>query len=270
MKQGITMLVTDPEYKNHSVFGELDGHIAFYEQLAYSVSHWASLGTSSLFNMDSYVFSSIQGTLASIRAILRDGRINDAYALLRKYYDSVTINIYSILYLDEHRSIDNFAVEQIDKWVKGETPLPKYRIMSSYIRCSPKVALITGLLFTVGDDRYKRLRDRCNDHTHFNFYKNVLLNDPQIYDSDRGKVLDEFAVDARDVLILHFAYMFFAEERYMMSSDYLDCLECGMPPEADSEYWVAPFIQDVFDKTVTRYRPDIAAAIKGHTNMRLE
>jgi hypothetical protein len=82
------MMPTDQEYQSYPVFSELDRYIAFYELLAHSVFQFVSMGTKAICNIDSYVFSSIQGTLTSIRTILRDGRINDAYALLRKYYDS--------------------------------------------------------------------------------------------------------------------------------------------------------------------------------------
>jgi hypothetical protein len=261
------MMVTDPEYQNHPVFSELDRHITFYKQLAQSVFSWVSLGTGAACNIDSYVFSSIQGTLTSIRAILRDGRINDAYALLRKYYDSAIINIYSNLYLQDHFSVENFVVKQIDNWRKGKTRLPEYRIMAQYIRSSSRVTPITAVLFA--DDRYKRLRDRCNDHTHYNFYRNVLLNDSEIALPGRGLALDQFSTDARDVLILHVAYLFCANGHYMMSSDYRDSIECGMIPEPDSQYWVAPFVQDVFDQTVAKHRPDVAATIREHTSMHL-
>lgn len=137
------MLVSDPKYQSHAVFAELERHIGFYEHLAHSVFQWVSSGTSAIGNIDSYVYSSIQGTLASIKTILRVGRINDAYALLRKYHDSVVINIYSILYLEEHFSIDNFVVEQIDRWLKGTAQLPEYRVMSQYIRSSTRVASVT-------------------------------------------------------------------------------------------------------------------------------
>src|SRR5688572_12665287 len=102
-----------------TVFDQLTKYSEFYRQLADSVFHWAAQGTSSAWNIDSYVYFSIQGTLESVAAILRSGRINDAYALLRKYHDSAVINIYSILYLDEHFGINNFVVEQIDSWVRG-------------------------------------------------------------------------------------------------------------------------------------------------------
>jgi hypothetical protein len=262
------MMPTDQEYQTHPVFSELDHYVAFYESLAHSVFQFVTLGTKAICNIDSYVFSSIQGTLTSIRTILRDGRINDAYALLRKYYDSAIITIYSNLYLEEHFSIENFIVQQIDNWLKGKDRLPEYRVMSEYIRKSPRVAPITQLLFA--DDRYKRLRDRCNDHTHYNFYHNVLLNDPEIHLPNRGKALDNFARDVRDVVILHAAYQFVAKQHYMASSDYLDSLECGLTPEPDSQYWVAPFVQDLFDEVIVQHRPDVAATIKEHTSMHLK
>jgi hypothetical protein len=261
------MMVSDEEYQKHTVFADLERYAAFYESLAYSVFGFVSVGTRAICNIDSYVFSSIQGTLASIHAILRDGRINDAYALLRKYYDSAIINIYTGLYLEDHVSIENFIVTQIDRWLQGKERLPEFRIMSQYIRGSSRVAPITGLLFA--DDRYKLLRDHCNDHTHYNFYRNVLLNDKEILLKGRRQALEEFSNDLRDVLILHLSCMFFANGHYMMSSDHLDYLECGMTPEQDSQYWIAPFVQEIFDQTIKKSRPDIAATIKQHSSMHL-
>lgn len=261
------MMVDDPRYLNHAVFGELDRLIAFYDQLAHSMFLWVSPGTSALCNIDSYVYSSIRGTLASICSILREGQINDAYAFLRKYYDSAIINVYSILYLDDHFSIDNFIVERIDNWLKGKSRLPEYKEMMKYIRSAPAVAPITAALSA--DDRYLRIRDRCNDHTHYNFYSHVLLNDGQIRLTGRGKALDQLAADVQDVFILHLAYLFYAKQNYMASSDYVDYLESGMTPEPDSQYWVAPFIQEAFDQTVAKHRPDVAATVKSQTSMHL-
>lgn len=261
------MMVSDEQYQNHAVFGDLERYAAFYWSLAHSVFGFLSLGTRAVCNIDSYLFTSTQGTLVSIQAILRDGRINDAYALLRKYYDSAIINIYTGLYLQDHFSIQNFVVEQIDKWMQGKDRLPEFRIMSQYIRKSERVSPITALLFA--DDRYKRLRDRCNDHTHYNFYRNVLLNDKEISFGGRGPALEEFSNDLRDLVILHVSYVFFVNGHYMMSSDYVDCLECGMTPEPGSQYWVAPFVQEIFDQTVKKFRPDIAATIKQQGSMDL-
>ena len=263
------MMVSDEEYQKHRVFTELEQYASFYENLAESVFLFASVGTRAICNIDSYMFSSIQGTLASIQAILRDGRINDAYALLRKYYDSAIINIYTRLYLYDHVSIENFIVKQVDDWLRAKERLPEYRIMSQYIRHSQRITPITALLFSNADDRYKRIRERCNDHTHYNFYQNVLLNDKEIRLEGRRQVLEEFSNDFRDIFIMHLSCMFVANEHYMVSSDYLDCLECKITPEPDSQYWVAPFVQEIFDQVINKFRPDITSAIKQHSSMYL-
>lgn len=261
------LMVTDADYQGHVVFSELDYLISFYEQLAISVFSWHSRGTRSLCGTDSYVFSSIQGTLTSIQLVLRDGRINDAYALFRKYLDSVAINIYANLYLDEKYSIENLIVEQIDNWMTGKEGLPPFREISEYIKNSRVVKHITDVIQS--DDRYKRIRQRGNDHTHYNFFGTLLLNDKDLSIPGRAKALDNIIVDLRDTFIFHIAYIFSIREIYMMASDHLDSLESGLEPDPDSQYWVAPFIQEAFDKLITVHRPDITNAIKSSISMQL-
>jgi hypothetical protein len=123
----------DKAYTEHPVFGLLSKYAEFYGNLSLSIFAFVSMGTKAIINIDTYVFSSMQGTLESIRDILINGHINDAYALLRKYYDAATINIYSDLYLDEHFSIENFVVEKIENWLKGKEQLPDIRGMNNYI-----------------------------------------------------------------------------------------------------------------------------------------
>ncbi|MGZ4079348.1 MAG: hypothetical protein ACXVDW_18035, partial [Bacteroidia bacterium] len=75
------------EYVQHPVFKQLIEYSEFYHSLSDSVMSWVAPGVGSAINIDTYVFSSMQGTLESIHDILKKGRINDSYALLRKYYD---------------------------------------------------------------------------------------------------------------------------------------------------------------------------------------
>lgn len=261
------MQVTDKAYQEHRVFTELQRYMGFYEQLAMSVFSFATMGTKAICNIDTYVYSSMQGTVESMRTILLAGRINDAYALLRKYYDSAVINVYSNLYLHNNFSIESFIVEKINNWLQGKEKLPEYRVMSQYIKASEALKPISDA-FGV-DDRYKRLRDRCNDHTHYNFYRYAMLNDKEIHIDNRGWWLDRFSEDVRDIFILHLGYIFFLNSHYMMSSDHLDALECGIQPEEDSQYWVAPFIQEIFDEVITPRRPDVTVTIKASSAMQL-
>lgn len=255
------------EYQEHKIFGQISEFSDFYKSLSFSIMSSVNQGTKAI-NLDTYVFSSIQGTLDSINEILIKGRINDSYALLRKYYDSTIINVYTNLYLNDHFSIENFIVEKIDNWRKGTNTIPEYRVISKYIQDSEKLKPITELLKK--DELYKDIRSRCNDHTHYNYYHNLLLNDGEIYLPNRIKELDTFSTDLTAIFVQHFAYLFYLNDHYMMSSDYLDSLEIGMTPKEDSQYWVAPFIQQFFDKWIKPNRQDIADELKSKTSMKLE
>lgn len=255
------------EYTEHSIFEQLKYYSEFYGSLSFSIMNWSSMGTKAILNLDTYTYSSIKGTINSIAEILSKGRINDAYALLRKYYDSTIINTYTNLYLMDNFSIDNFIVEKIDNWRQGTDTIPEYRVISKYIKESPKLASINNLLNR--DDRYKKIRDRCNNNTHYNFYSNILLNDNQIYNPNRIKWLNIFSKDIEAIFIQHMAYIFYLNEHYMMSSDYVDCLDLDIQPEEESQYWVAPFVQEVFDKIIKMKRYDIAEEIKKNTTMQL-
>jgi hypothetical protein len=260
----------DNRYLEHKVFTQLIDYANFYNALSFHILGWVKHGTQAIMNLDTYVYSSMQGTLESIRDILIKGRINDSYSLLRKYYDATIINVYSNLYLSDNFSIDNFTVVQIDNWLRGINKLPEYRKMSKYIRDSTKLAPIITLLFA--DEKYKNIRERCNDHTHYNYYHNLLLNDNEIYlaNNKRLNSLNRFSADLEDIFIQHLAFLFYLNEHYMMSSDYTDSLELGMEPEEGSQYFVAPFIQDIFNKVIKAKRADIAEEIKRNSSMELE
>ena len=254
-------------YQSHSVFDDLEFYMRFYEGLAFTTLSFLTSGTKSVVNIDSYTYSSMQGTIDSISKVLRAGRINDAYALLRKFYDSVIINIYTILYLKEHFCEKNLIVEQIQEWMNGNKQLSSYEDMVMYIRNFESTSPISDALLS--DDRYKNIRDRCNFHSHYNFFRYVILNDNEISIPNRLRYLEAYRNDLRDLIIVHVAYTFFVNYHYMMSSDYVDALECGMQPETDSQYWVAPFVQKVFDKVVTPYRPMITELIRDASAMQI-
>jgi len=256
------------DFTEHSVFGQLNDFISFYDTLSYTTMGFVSSGVIGVINLNTYVFSSIKGTLDSIKLVLSNGRINDAYALLRKYYDSTIINIYTNLYVEENSSLEKFIVDKIQNWIKGTDKLPSYREISQYIRNSNRLNPISELIEK--NELYKNIRIRCNDHLHYNYYHNIVYNDNQIYLENRVKYLEIFSNDLKAVFIQHFAYLFYLMDYYMMSTEYVDYLDAGMTPPKDSQYWVASFIQDAFDKWIKPYRPDIAKVILSNTMMHLK
>ena len=210
------MINTD--YKEHIIFSELSEYIDFYESLSDSILEFITLGISAACNIDTYLISSIKGTIESIKFILQDGKINDSYALIRKYHDSVVINIYEILYLKDNFNIENFVVQKINNWIHNKEKLPRYPEMMEYIRKSTTLERINKILDLEG--RYKNIRDKCNDHTHYNLFYYMMLNDNQIYLKDRLKFLGELSGNIRDIFIQHFIWLF------TLNGHYRSCPAC--------------------------------------------
>lgn len=255
------------EYLEHRIFKTLADYAEFYDILSFTMGSFMSHGTQTILNFESHTFSSMKGTLDSISLTLKAGMINDSYALLRKYYDSVIVSGYVPAYLQEHFNIDNFIVKEIDDWVHGKMNLPSNRVMMPYLRNYPKLASVNALLEK--DDRYKKLRNRCNDHMHFNSFYYLMINDRELHDENRIKFLNVLAKDLDNIFILHFMYTFTLNEHYMSSTDHSDYMDMGMEPPEDSQYYVAGFIQDIFDNYVKPNRMDLATELKSNTCMKL-
>jgi len=256
------------EYLEYKIFKEIADYMEFYDFLSFSVSSFVTGGTTAIANLDSHIFSSMQGTLSSINLILKDGRINDCYALLRKYHDSSIISAYESLYLEENFGIDNIIVEKINNWLHGKEKLPMFKTMISYLQGSPKLSHINALLNS--DDRYLRIRDRCNNHMHYNFFYYMMINDKELHDNNRIKFLNQLSLDLKDIFIQNFVFIFSIREYYMSSSDYTDYLDAGLKPVEGSQYYVAPIVQKMFDLYIKSSRTDLATTIKNKTCMQLE
>jgi len=160
------------EYTEHCVFNQLSDFISFYDTLSYTTMGFVSSGVIGVINLNTHVFSSIKGTLDSIELVLTNGRINDAYALLRKYYDSTVINIYTNLYVEENSTLEKYIVDKIQNWIKGTNKLPTYREISQYICNSDRLKPISELI--TKNEHYKNIRKRCNDHLHYNYYHTLV------------------------------------------------------------------------------------------------
>ena len=257
----------DEQYKSNKIHQLLKEIEEFYNHISYSTFKWGSVGVTSIINIDTYFFSSLQGTIKTLKSSVQSGQINDAYALLRKYHDSIIINTYSGVYLRKELNEDEFIQQKIDSWVKGKTKLPRYGSMIEYIKKSEILKELNKILYK--DDSIENIRARCNDHMHFNFYYFALLNDSSIHLKERNNYLNVLYSDLLLVFTIHFVYMFTINEHYMMAEDYSDYIEMGDEPPLNSEYWVAPFIQEMFDNVIKPNFIDLSNVFKKQISMQI-
>ncbi|MBO4587483.1 MAG: hypothetical protein J5711_01090 [Bacteroidales bacterium] len=256
------------EYQSHKIFPLLDSLVEFYSVVYMLGPDFLTHGVlSGLLNIDKVVCSSLSGTLDSVRVVLKEGRLNDAYALLRKYYDGIIIAIYVNVYIAENYSLDNFIVEKIQNWVKNKQKLPSSEKMLKAIRNHKPLEDLEKLFDF--DGLYYRIRRLTNGNTHYNKLYYLWLNNNMVHNPRRLKELDNIYACTLHLFILHFAYMYSLNPHYMMSTDYVDALDVGAQPEEGSQYWVAPYVKEVFDKYVVTIRPDVAEYMRNHTEMEL-
>lgn len=258
----------DREYQEHKVFPLLDNLIDFYGNTYVLMPGFITSGIiSDIVNIDEVICGSLEGTLESIRAVLRLGRINDAYSLIRKYHDGIISVIYVNVYIAENRSIDNYVVKKINDWVNNRQKLPNSEKMLKTIR---QYVPLTELekLFDF-DGLYMRIRRLANGNTHYNKLYYLWLNNNVIHNPERVHELDNIYYCLKHLFVFHFAYMYSLNPHYMTSSDYIDAMELGLQPDDDAQYWVAPYIKYVFDKVVVPVRPEVAQYLRDTTLMQL-
>lgn len=107
-------------YKEHHLFKELDEMIDFYEAVSDRAFFFLPSGTKGFPNYESYYFMSIQGTLDSIKTLLKIARINDAFVLVRKVFDDILTEIYLDITLKDKFDIKKgLYVEEVQKWIES-------------------------------------------------------------------------------------------------------------------------------------------------------
>src|SRR5574344_1025094 len=252
------------EYKEHKVFKNLQIIYDFYDQISMNSFGFMPNGLpTSVTNIDTYIASSIGGTIDSITILLQRARINDALALLRKYFDEIIVDIYQNVYRSEQIRINSnkwfFIVENIKKWKEGIFKMPHYNDALKYFGR----ALCYKDLFAMFDFdvRYKKIRDYLDDNMHMNSFLQLRKNDNSIYNESRVKLLNLFNNYLVDLFVLHLASIIILNPSYIMASDYRDSLEMGMAPPDGSEKWIAPFVQEVLNRYISN-RKSLAQFLK--------
>lgn len=259
------MTVNSDNYKSHTLFSEIRKYIEFYESLSFLIFGRSPLGVSNVF-FNTYLIGSIQSTLESIEVLLKEKKINDAYALMRKYYDATNLSIYIHLYLEENLSLEKWKVGEVDDWLKGKARLPDGDKIYDYLKKSQRLQPIRQVL---QKKNYMKTRERCNDHMHYNYYFNVMLNNNSVY-LERISHLNTFSTDLHQIFVRHISYLFLIKDFYMMSTDYTDFMDAGQALPEVIQYLVAPFIQNMFNEIFLPQDNELYNELKKHTSMQLD
>lgn len=125
LQSHIDSSICSKEYTEHPIFEEIKYMISFYDRLSYTCYRFVPVGTQGVGNYASYVYSALKGTLDSIQTLLKMGRINDAFVLVRKLFDDVLTEVYiDVISKDKYDWEKNLIVKDVDEWLRGKYRIP--------------------------------------------------------------------------------------------------------------------------------------------------
>lgn len=260
--------ILSKEYTEHEVFYEINFIKDFYDSISYACIPFLPTGTSAITNYASYIYMSLGGTLDSIQTLLKIGRINDAFVLLRKIFDDIITEIYIDVIRKEKYDIEqNRIIEDIDAWLNSKYRLPNITKILDILKKSQTTKSIYHFF---GWETYlKKNREFLDDSVHSNRFWHLLLNCNNIHLDKRIKQLQNISILLKQMITIHLAFIFYLNPQYLMDSTYMDYINCGETPPKNIEKLIAPYAQIAFDKYIKSYSK-LAEIIKEHCYLHIE
>lgn len=232
--------------ESHMLLSDLKAIAEFYRAMSYNCFLFLPSGTHGWLNYNSYLFESIAGTISSIDELVKKGRLNDACVLLRFYFDNIYTDTYiQITLKNKFNVFNNFYVSEVEEWLQRKHRIPPIKKIVNLFETNDISSPI--YLILNKDNRLVNDREFLDDCVHGNRYQYFLYNCSSLYLKHRDVFLSKIQTVLSTLFELHLSFLFSLNPHYLTSSDYRDCLEMGMTPPEGSEYWIAPFAQEIFD-----------------------
>lgn len=267
-RSNVDSSIHSKEYIEHPVFEEIKYIMNLYDHISDGCYSFIPSGTLCIGNYASDIFMALEGTLDSIQTLLKIGRINDTYTLVRKLFDDVFVEIYiDVIRNDQYDWQKSFIVKNVEEWLKGKHRIPGTKQILAILKKSP----ITREIYPFfGWKTYlKKNRELLDDSVHSNRYQLLLLNCNVLHLDNRLKQLQNVLILLKQIITLHMAFIFHMNPQYLMASDYMDYMEVGQLPPGGSDTWIAPYAQEAFDRYI-KPSSKLAAFIKQECYLNIE
>lgn len=219
------------------------------------------------------ILTSVELTMGSIISCCENGCIADANSLLRKYRDDIFFYLYVLVYdsnlkLEQTPPGNKKMEETISSWMKNN--LKNFRI-SQLLK---SIATSDDLQNAIDEYNLRQSFDeigkQLNNYVHSNgyIYYNKTVNG---YKS--GELAIEISKIVRHAKYITIVFLFLltlCAPHMIMSTDYIDCLDCNETPPEGSQYWVAPFILQFIEENITLIDENCIEYFKNNTVMQFD
>ena len=217
----------------------------------------------------SNILNSAVMTLHSMLICCEYGHFADVITLTRKYRDDlffylyiVSVNEINNLFSDEKASKQE---ENIKKWIDNNLHDLNIGEILSHIASMPHTK-----------DAVRKYNLKCsfdeigstlNSYVHgsgISFYNKFV----RVYTEKELTIFIDRTIKHLDYITVTFVYLLaLCRPISIMSSDYLDYLECGYTPPCESQYWVAPFIKELMSNSAHLLGNDCLKYLREETGM---
>lgn len=199
------------------------------------------------------------------------GNIADVHILMRKLRDDLLFYLYIISAINDSNllSEDKLTKQEnnVHRWVNNELfNLNIKDILNSIMESNEckEISREFGL-----DNELKTIGRRLNNYTHgtgtryYNRpYTRYSLDEIHKLSEEMGRMLDYILVSFVFLLIL-------LSPMHIMSSDYMDYLDCSIKPKEGSQYLVAPFISKYLKKKSNLLGENALKYLRKKTSMKI-
>ena len=109
---------------------------------------------------------------------------------------------------------------------------------------------------------WETLRKRLNDYVHNNGINFSSQNNIKANDKYLERHLKNINIRTSYISSFFIVTLLMIDSSLISSTDYIDHLDCGLEPPEDSQYFVAPFMQDFIDTKIAKLNPELKQYLK--------
>ncbi len=216
------------------------------------------------------ISTSFEMTAENIVSCCESGCLADANSLLRKYKDDLFFFLYIIVY-DVNSKFDNASQmeegEKIDAWLNNKL---EDLSIGNVLKSIGNAMQVRDIVKKYGlKTTFDSIQKKLNNYVHSNgiaYYNMPITLYPK---NSFHKQIQKLLNNMRYITITFLFLLTLCLPHFIMSSDYIDYLECGMTPLEDSQYWVAPFISDFFNKNLDLIDINCITYLRENTCMKI-
>lgn len=254
--------------------------------------------------LDGVFLQSAIMTLNSITVCCNYGCFADANVLIRKYRDDLFLYLFIIDVLNNRKALTGAEIDiitngemntdkfislvdatrlilekgsskdlndkAVDAWFDNDSSNGKYKrelSIDNYLKYLKSTSVLKECILEHGlDSEWGNIRRKLNDYTHNNGKKYLISNlSVRLPEENIEKHILSISNDISFITSVFLVVLILIRPDFIASTDYADYLDEIEPPD-DSQYWVAPFIQEYIDQNIVRLHPELKSFLITRNN----